>query len=57
MDVATFEVHKHSDDIFCIKCQDEFIPFQKLSDDQSYMTSERCINKNVDLLNTSFVTK
>ena len=46
MDVATFEVHnKNSDDIFCIKCQDEIIPFQKLSDDQFYMTYEKCINK------------
>ena len=44
MDVATFEVHNNSDDIFCIKCQDEIIPFQKLSDDQFYMTSEKCIN-------------
>ena len=44
MDVATFEVHnKNYDDIFCIKCQYEIIPFQKLSGDQFYMTSEKCI--------------
>ena len=47
-------ITKHSDVIFCIKCQDEIIPFQKLSDEQFHMTSEKCINKDVNLSNMSF---
>ena len=39
-------------DLFlCLKCKEDIFPFQKLSDEQFFMTSEEGINKDVDLLN------
>ena len=37
----------------CIKCQEESIPFQKLTDQQFFATSEKGVNRDVDGLNTS----
>ena len=55
IDSATCEKNKTSY-IFCLKCLEEIIPFQQLSDQQFYMTSEKGINKDVDLLNLSILT-
>ena len=38
--------------VFCLKYQEEIIPFQQLSDQQFYMTSEKSVN---DLLNLSIL--
>ena len=47
-----FETHKNTPGpIFCIKCQEEIIPFQKVSDQQFYMALENGINNDVDLSN------
>ena len=40
---------------FCLQCQEETIPFQQLSDQQFYLTSEKGINNDVDLLNLSIL--
>ena len=37
--------------IFCLKCQEGIIPFENLSDEQFYMTSEKGVNRDVDKLN------
>ena len=52
IDNDTYEKSK-GDYVFCLKCQEEIIPFQQLSDQQFYLTSEKGINKDVDLLNLS----
>ena len=53
IDIATFEKNKSNcDPIFCLKCQ-EIIPFQKLLDQQFYMTSEKGITKDADTSNLS----
>ena len=44
-DDATFEKYeKNSDPIFWLKCQEEIIPFQNLSDEQFYTTLEKGIH-------------
>ena len=43
-DDTTFEKNKKNpnpDPIFCLKCQEEIIPFQNLSDEQFYLTSKK----------------
>ena len=54
IDSATYEKNRNNY-IFCLKCLEEIIPFQQLSDQQFYMTSEKGINKYVDLLNLSIL--
>ena len=52
IDDVTFEKMKVNLDLFlCLKCKEDIFPFQKLSDEQFFMTSEKGINKDVDLLN------
>ena len=52
IDYAMFEYLKNKPDpFFCLKCQEEIIPFQKLSDQQFYMVSEKGINDDNDLSN------
>ena len=38
---------------FCIKCKEDSIPFQKISDNQFFATAEKGINKDIDALNLS----
>ena len=52
---VTYEKNE-GDYVFCLKCQEEIIQFQQLSDQQVYLTSEKGINKDVDLLNLSVTT-
>ena len=55
-DAATFEKNKkNSDHIYCLKCLEEIIPFQNLSDEQFYMTSEKGIQSDIDQLNLSIL--
>ena len=51
---AAYENNKTSY-IFCLQCEEETITFQQLSDQQFYLTSEKCINNDVDLLNLSIL--
>ena len=54
--VATFEKNiNNTDQKICLKCREEIIPSQKISDEQFYMTAEKCINNDVDLLNMSLL--
>ena len=53
-DIATYKKdNKNTDPIFCIKCQEEIIPFQKLTDHQFFATSSKGIDKYLDSLNIS----
>ena len=56
-DLKTYEKINDSDTIFCIKCQEEIIPFQKLTDYQFYATSKKGINNDVDQLNLAISHK
>ena len=47
-DLKTYQNKKEDEPIFCIKCQEEIIPFQKLSDHQFFATSQKGINNEVD---------
>ena len=52
IDYAMFEYLKNKPEpFFCLKCQEEIIPFQKLADQQFYMVSEKGINDDNDLSN------
>ena len=42
---------KEDDIVFCIKCKEEALPFQKLTDQQFFVTSVKGINKDPENLN------
>ena len=53
-DTSTYErSNKTSEPLFCIKCQEEAIPFQKLTDHQFFATSSKGINEELDSLKIS----
>ena len=53
-DLKTYELIKNnSEPKFCIKCQEDIIPFQKISDQQFFATSEKGINRDIEGLNFS----
>ena len=45
------KIKTNSELILCLKCQEDIIPFQNISDEQFYMTSEKGFN--IDQLNLS----
>ena len=49
-DLKAYENIKENNSNFCIKCQEEIIQFQKLTDYQFFATSEKGINNDVDNL-------
>ena len=52
IDTNHYEILKNSNDpYFCIPCREEIIPFQKLSNQQFFVTAAKCLNKDVDKLN------
>ena len=50
-DAGDFKDIDDDDIIFCIKCKEEIIPFQKLTDQQFFATSVKGMNKDVESLN------
>ena len=52
-DATDFKKMNEEDAILCIICKEEIIPFQRLTDQQFYVTSFKGVNKDVDSLNQS----
>ena len=53
-DVKTYEkIIRNDDPQFCLKCKEELIPFQKLSDQQFLFTASKGLDINLDCLKNS----
>ena len=49
IEVHTYEkIIKNEEPQFCIQCKEEFIPFQKLSDQQFLLTASKGIDINLE---------
>ena len=53
-DTKTYELMtKNTEPQFCIKCKEDIIPFQRITDQQFFATAEKGINKDIEGLNFS----
>ena len=51
IDNSNFDKQKNTENFFCLKCREEIIPFQQVTDQQFLVTSNYCIHKHLDSLN------
>ena len=54
MDIKAYESYiSKADTIYCLKCQEEIIPFQSLSEQQFYASAVKGLNNDIDHLKFS----
>ena len=53
MDIKAYESYISKADRYCLKCQEEIIPFQSLSDQQFYASAVKGLNNDIDHLKFS----
>ena len=52
VDNKTYEnIKKYGESQFCIKCKEDIFPFQKLTEQQLFITSKNGFNNDMELLN------